>query len=751
MFIFTTNINLPFDTQVPIYNQINDLPSNVNLIIYYTNNKNSIKEINTKYPKATKALITNDQSIIYIQELCHLVDFIIPNNIKNYQNIYYSNIKTHFTFPFNTNFNSTIYLGNSVKNLLNEFYNLDYHLKINTSIDNSIDNHIILYDDINDLKFINHKNKKFFNINSDNIDEQIIKINEYINIVNNSNKNTFENTINYISNFEHFKIEKIEIINLNQDNEFQLNKNTIYLFVRKGTILYDLNNITNHFLVKQYFQNYNCVSYLIDNHNDKEIAIIISPHKDIQIKLIDIIHSINYTSDKIIGYNEFQFDEFQLYYIYGIAHLWDYYFPLSKLNKYYLKLLIEYNLIQSNYPYPIHNETISYNKHKLIRIFAFNVGLLNLNYHKSLKKINEFINENQTLFIQDKILLISKTIIGYGGNQKTARQLYDNLTLKYDTYVLSLAPSDTKSYCFKRDAICRSINNMDIIKIKQYENIISHINSTPYIKIINNKLNELINYSNKINHDIDVISHNPNDPFNLMILLNKCHINDIFTINKDHKQLLINEGMNTYIYNNYIDDLNKFNHTRETFKKTIVFVGRLSHEKNVDILLDAWELILQKRDDLNLIIIGDGKQKFFKEMQGITYYGKLDYSTISVILLNSDYLILPSCTEGIPFTILEAMSLGIPCISTNISGINEYVIPNKSGFLIELEGYKSELGSWDVMKSVQNNYDINKVRICDIISEAYEIGLNEWYKMSDNCYEIIKNRNFKNIVNNFKN
>jgi glycosyltransferase involved in cell wall biosynthesis len=48
-----------------------------------------------------------------------------------------------------------------------------------------------------------------------------------------------------------------------------------------------------------------------------------------------------------------------------------------------------------------------------------------------------------------------------------------------------------------------------------------------------------------------------------------------------------------------------------------------------------------------------------------------------------DLFVLPSYIEGVPIALLEAMSLGLPCISTNVNGIPEAIHPEITGLLVE--------------------------------------------------------------------
>lgn len=120
-------------------------------------------------------------------------------------------------------------------------------------------------------------------------------------------------------------------------------------------------------------------------------------------------------------------------------------------------------------------------------------------------------------------------------------------------------------------------------------------------------------------------------------------------------------------------------------RKDIVFVGRVSEEKGVDLLLKAWEQI-KAYDNNNLIIIGDGpeKEKLEKQynLQNVKWLGWQDRNNVLKIVSHSKYFIMTSkCYEGFPMVILEAMSKSVPVIVPNHAGFPEIVKEVYSGFL----------------------------------------------------------------------
>lgn len=129
----------------------------------------------------------------------------------------------------------------------------------------------------------------------------------------------------------------------------------------------------------------------------------------------------------------------------------------------------------------------------------------------------------------------------------------------------------------------------------------------------------------------------------------------------------------------------------EKRKKTIVSVGRLEKQKNHKLLIDAFEKFNKKDSSFELEIYGEGKlQGELKKMieskglnlkvhlMGKTDNVKKSISDASMFILSSDY-------EGMPNVLLEAMSMGIPCISTNcpIGGPKSIIKNEENGLLVE--------------------------------------------------------------------
>jgi len=126
----------------------------------------------------------------------------------------------------------------------------------------------------------------------------------------------------------------------------------------------------------------------------------------------------------------------------------------------------------------------------------------------------------------------------------------------------------------------------------------------------------------------------------------------------------------------------------------ICYFGRLSKEKNVQLLIEAFCEIIQKEKYRNykLIIIGEGecdkeiraRIKFGKLEKKIITYGFLDKIDLFDKIKESKFFVLPSkWYENAPMTLVEALSLNIIPIASNIGGMKESIQLFKAGLLFE--------------------------------------------------------------------
>jgi len=78
----------------------------------------------------------------------------------------------------------------------------------------------------------------------------------------------------------------------------------------------------------------------------------------------------------------------------------------------------------------------------------------------------------------------------------------------------------------------------------------------------------------------------------------------------------------------------------------------------------------------------------------VLFTGAVPFEDLRGLYAGASFFVFPSAAEGMPLTILEAMSSGLPVIATNIPGTDEVVIENYNGFLVpprDVEALRSRI------------------------------------------------------------
>ena len=161
----------------------------------------------------------------------------------------------------------------------------------------------------------------------------------------------------------------------------------------------------------------------------------------------------------------------------------------------------------------------------------------------------------------------------------------------------------------------------------------------------------------------------------------------------------------------------------------LVYLGRSNGQKNLSGLLKALQRLQARKKRYSLLMIGgcneDQSIRDFvrKEKLDVFFERNAPHLDLPDMLNKAKVFILPSHYEGHPKALLEAMSCGLPCIGTNVTGIKEEIQHLKNGFISEkdhesiavaIETVLSDLPLQQSMGKnartyIQENYAINKI------------------------------------------
>lgn len=161
-----------------------------------------------------------------------------------------------------------------------------------------------------------------------------------------------------------------------------------------------------------------------------------------------------------------------------------------------------------------------------------------------------------------------------------------------------------------------------------------------------------------------------------------------------------------------------------------LFVGRIALEKNIGLLISAFEHVVKKLPDAKLSIVGGGpvlddlktQAKNLGLDKSIKFYGETARGDLPNIYRQHNLFILPSISEVQPLVIMEAFATGIPVIGMKDSSLSEIVEENKNSLLVENNADSLSAGILDLFTNrekletfsknaynIAKKYDINSM------------------------------------------
>lgn len=156
----------------------------------------------------------------------------------------------------------------------------------------------------------------------------------------------------------------------------------------------------------------------------------------------------------------------------------------------------------------------------------------------------------------------------------------------------------------------------------------------------------------------------------------------------------------------------------------ILFLARLDAGKGIFSTIDACALLRERNLNVVLDIAGDGTladrvREYGKEVLGenVRFLGYVRAGAKSDAFSKAHLYVLPSRSEGLPISVLEAMAFGLPIIASGVGGLKDLIVDERHGYLAE-----------------SRTPDV----IADLIHRAIE-NPDRWRKMSRNVHEYALN------------
>lgn len=157
----------------------------------------------------------------------------------------------------------------------------------------------------------------------------------------------------------------------------------------------------------------------------------------------------------------------------------------------------------------------------------------------------------------------------------------------------------------------------------------------------------------------------------------------------------------------------------------VIFLGRLHEKKGIYELLDAWSLFqkIASNNKLNLTVAGWGDESIEKTLESykgnnFSFVGSVFGTQKDRVFKDSHFLILPSFSEGLPMSILESWSYGIPTIMSDNCNVPEG-FENKCAIRVETNKL-SILSAFSTLDKMSNNdYVSMSYKSIDLVNQSF--------------------------------
>ncbi|SHH47018.1 glycosyltransferase [Clostridium grantii] len=158
-------------------------------------------------------------------------------------------------------------------------------------------------------------------------------------------------------------------------------------------------------------------------------------------------------------------------------------------------------------------------------------------------------------------------------------------------------------------------------------------------------------------------------------------------------------------------------------------------------LLNAFKILKKKGLNVKLICIGDGdKRNYYEKMasdleisEDVEFVGLFSSKyEVRNLLINSDLFVFPTRAEGLPRAVIEAMAVGLPCLSTAVAGIPELLEGKYMFAPDDINGFANE-----IIRLIQNCDEL-EVMSCENIENARRYRKEELTNRRDEFYRELK-------------
>jgi len=144
-----------------------------------------------------------------------------------------------------------------------------------------------------------------------------------------------------------------------------------------------------------------------------------------------------------------------------------------------------------------------------------------------------------------------------------------------------------------------------------------------------------------------------------------------------------------------------------TDKYIVLYIGRPFKRKGFHVLLNAWQYVVESNNECVMLIAGCTEEDIVRyEGSPIRNVIALGYiKDLRSCYAACDVVVLPSCHEGFPYSLLEGAAAAKPLVGSNIPGVDSIIINNKNGLLVPPN---NPMALSETLVTLRDNHDLRK-------------------------------------------
>jgi glycosyltransferase involved in cell wall biosynthesis len=166
----------------------------------------------------------------------------------------------------------------------------------------------------------------------------------------------------------------------------------------------------------------------------------------------------------------------------------------------------------------------------------------------------------------------------------------------------------------------------------------------------------------------------------------------------------------------------------------LLYVGRVSKEKNLHLLSQAYRRLVESTPRVMLTVVGDGP--YMDEMMAVIgdlpciFTGRLEGGDLEAAYASSDVFVFPSATDTFGNVVLEAQASGIPVIVTDRGGPAENIIPGETGIVVKADCVQSLFSAMaSLTADPQRRLEMGRAARHYMEKRSFNVAFNETWEM----------------------